>query len=165
MDQRLADEIRRLSDIEALRRLKARYCYLVDAGVAGDQAAVDELMSLFVDDARGEYGDFGAYEGREALDGFFRAVVPGLLSYTAHMVHNAVIDVPGDTAKARWYFEVPCTLRQDDRALWLQGRYTEQYARVNGQWMWREILAEFDYATPFDQGWAKKRMLTEEDLG
>lgn len=158
MQSDLEKRIRRLEDLGDIRRLKSLYCHLVDRGVAGDPQAVAELMGHFVDDSWGEYGDFGKYEGKESLTAFFGAVVPGLLSFTAHRVHNPVIDIEGDRARGLWYFEVPCTLREKNMAGWLSGRYEEEFVRRDGRWMWESITAVFDYATPYDQGWAKTRM-------
>jgi len=148
-----------LEDIEAIKNLKASYCYLVDDGVAGDASKLDELLTHFTDDAKADFGAYGTYEGKEALARFFKEMVPGVLSYAAHMVHNPIIEVEGDGAGGRWYFEVPCTLREPNRAAWIQGRYEEEYGKVGGGWKWKSIKAIFEYFTPFDEGWAKTRMV------
>ncbi|MEW5735659.1 MAG: nuclear transport factor 2 family protein [Thermodesulfobacteriota bacterium] len=158
MNSGLEERVRRLEDLEEIRRLKSLYCHLVDRSVSGEAAATEELMGHFTEEAWGEYGDFGRYEGRENLALFFGQVVPGILSFTAHMVHNPLIDIHGDEAVGRWYFEVPCTLREKNLAGWLQGRYEEGFVRRGGTWKWAFIKASFDYATPYDQGWARTRM-------
>ncbi|MDI6796160.1 MAG: nuclear transport factor 2 family protein [Desulfatibacillaceae bacterium] len=155
MSDSLEKRITLLEDIEAIKRLKALYCFLVDDAVAGDSSKALELVDLFTDDGWADFGDFGRFEKKEGLTVFFKDIVPGLLSYTAHMVHNPVIDIEGDTARGRWYFEVPSTLKATNMAGWLQGRYDEQYIKTNGRWLWLSITARFEYATPFDQGWAK----------
>ena len=160
MTQELENRLRVFEDIEAIKKLKASYCYLVDGGVAGDASELDELMTRFTDDARGEYGDYGSYEGKEALTKFFKEIVSGFLSYGDHMVHNPIIEVEGDRTRGRWYFEVPCTLRAPNRAAWIQGRYEEEYVKVGEEWKWKSIKAIFDYFTPFDEGWAKTRVVS-----
>lgn len=158
MTRELEDRIRVLEDLEAIKKLKARYCFLVDEAVGGSRESAVELVSLFTEDAFADFGEFGRYERSEGLVAFFADFVPGLLSYTAHMVHNPVIEINGDRATGDWYFEVPCTLRATNLAGWLQGRYQEEYVREEGAWLWKSITADFDYATPFDEGWAKTRM-------
>ncbi len=149
--------IQRLEDCEAIRNLKARYCLLVDEAVAGNPSKAVELVSLFSRNAWADFGDFGRFTGHDGLLIFFRDMVPGLLSYSAHMVHNPIIELDGDKAKGSWVFEVPSTLRSANMAGWLQGRYIEEYERADG-WLFKSITAIFDHATPFDEGWAKRRM-------
>lgn len=156
----LEARIRRLEDIEAIRNLKALYCSLVDGAVAGDASKAVELAGFCVQGSWADFGDFGRFEGQEGLLLFFRDVVPGILSYSAHMVHNPVIAVEGDSARGEWVFEVPSTLRANDMAGWLQGRYVEEYVRTAQGWRFKSITAVFDYATPFDEGWAKRKMFS-----
>jgi len=58
MTQELEARLQVIEDTEAIKNLRATYCYLVDAGVAGDASKLDELVELFTDDARTEYGDY-----------------------------------------------------------------------------------------------------------
>lgn len=159
MEQKLEDRIRILEDMEAIKKLKALYCLLVDAGIAGDLQKVEEFLDLFTDDAKGEYAEFGTYEGKEALTGFFRETVVGLLSYAAHKVHNPVIEVSDNKAKGTWYFEVSLTVREGNRAAWMQGIYEEDYVKIKETWKFQSIKATFDYFTPFEEGWAKTKWL------
>lgn len=156
----LEKRIRVLEDMEEIRKLKHRYCYLVDRGVAGEGAAIDELMQYFTTDAKVDFGELGGvHEGKDAVDAFFRTFVPAVLSYSAHMVANPVIGVNGDHATGRWYVDVPCTARQPegDTAAWLQARYEESYIREEGIWKWTFMKAMFDFITPFELGWVKSR--------
>lgn len=147
-----------LEDIEAIKRLKASYCYLVDAAIAGDSSKWDELLAHFTDDAWADFELLGRYEGRENVGKLFKEIVASLLSYSAHMVSNPIIQVDGDEARGRWYVHVPLTGKAENMAGWLQGRYDEEYAKVNGEWKWRSITATFDFITPYDQGWVKTRI-------
>lgn len=162
MAQGLEERLRVLEDIEAIKKLRATYCYLVDAGVAGDASKLDELLDLFTDDARAEYGDYGIYEGKESIRQFFKELIPAVLSYSAHMVHNPVIEVEGDRAKGKWYFEAACTFSMANRATWAQGKYIEEYLKVEGIWKWKSLKVVFDYFTPFDEGWVKTKDLIRQ---
>jgi len=64
MTQNGEERIRVLEDIESIKKLKASYCYLVDAAVAGDRCQVDELLMHFSDDARADFDILGVHEGR-----------------------------------------------------------------------------------------------------
>ncbi len=156
----LEKRIRLLEDVQAIKDLKALYCYLADAGIAGDPMKWDELMTHFTDDACADFEPFGIYRGKEAISTFFKQIVTSLLCYSAHMVCNPLIQVNGSKAKGRWCVDVPCTHRETNRPMWLQARYEEEYVRVRGGWKWKSITARFDFVTPFDEGWVKMRMLS-----
>jgi hypothetical protein len=149
-----------LEDIEAIRRLKASYCYLVDAAVAGDSDKWDEFMTHFVDDAWIDFEMFGRHEGKQAVGRFYRDLVGATLSYSAHMVSNPLIEVDGASARGSWYVDVPVTLRPRDEAAWLQAKYQEEYLKVNDRWKWKSITTRFDFITPYDQGWVRARIAT-----
>lgn len=140
-----------LLDIEAIRQLKARYCYDVDEG------NWDDLEGLWTDDAVCDYGFFGRYEGKsQIMDGFFRGLVSTAATFNAHMLHNPIIRIENDTAFASWYFTAQTTVK--DRAVWAMGKYSDRYARVAGEWKIASIAVQFKYYTPFDEGWAKTPM-------
>jgi hypothetical protein len=142
-----------LRDIEAIGRLKSKYCHLVDAG------GWDELAELFTEDATCDYGFFGTYKGRdEIVSKFFRELVSSATSFNAHMVHNPIIDVNGDTASGAWYLTAQTTIQPANQAVWVMGIYRDQFRRVAGQWKLSSLTFEFKYYTRYEDGWAKMRM-------
>jgi len=147
-----------LEDIEAIKRLKALYCHLVDAAVAGDSFKWDELLNHFVQDSWVDFEILGRYEGIENVGKLFKDVVASLLSYSAHMVSNPIIDVDGDSARGKWYVHVPLTGKAQNMAGWLQGRYDEEYVKIDGEWKWKSMTTTFDFITPYDEGWVKTRL-------
>lgn len=156
--EELAARVRVLEDVEAIRKLKATYCYLCDAGL-GDAAVRDELLGHFADDARVDFGLGAAstFEGRAGLEVFFGTVVPSSVSFCVHMVHNPIIEVHGDRATGRWYYEAPTTDAATGRAQWMMGTYDEEYVRDGGRWKFAVIRTRWKYITPFDEGWARNR--------
>ncbi len=158
MTQDIEKRIQILEDTEAIKKLKASYCHLVDAAVAGDSSKWDELLSHFADDAWVDFELLGRYEGIENVGKLFKEVVASLLSYSAHMVSNPVIDVDGDRARGKWYVHVPLTGKAQNMAGWLQGRYDEEYIKIDGEWKWKSMTTTFDFITPYDDGWVKTRM-------
>lgn len=156
--EELAARIRVLEDIEEIKKLKARYCYLCDAGL-GDERVCDELLSHFSDRAKVDFGlgPTSQFEGKEGLKIFFGKVVPETLSFCMHMVHNPIIDVHGDRATGKWYYEVPTTNRASGGAEWMAGTYEEEYVRENGRWKFAFIRTRWKFITPYDEGWARNR--------
>jgi hypothetical protein len=157
MESTLEEKIAKLEDIEAIKQLKALYCHLVDDGINGDMAKMDELMARFAEDA---WIDFGTEEvpdvhkGRDAVTAFYKGTVCSALSYSAHIVANPLIEVNGDKAVGSWYVYVPCTFRETNSAVWLAGKYREEYVKVNGQWQWQSMTFRAEIQTPFEgTGW------------
>jgi len=148
MDQRIG----LLEDIEQIRRLKALYCYLADEAY-GNPGKWDELLEYFVDDSWLDFGDYGVFRGKEEVGTFFREVTHTFLSYAAHMVANPLIDVWENRAKGRWYFHCPATERDTRTALWVQGRYTDEFVRIDEAWKWKSITCRFDFISPVTDGW------------
>ena len=93
-----------LEDAEAIRNLKARYAALCD-----NQYDADGIASLFTEDAVWESPALGRFEGRNAIRNFFRGA-SGIFSFAIHYSLDGRIEVDGDTARARWYLFMPCTL-------------------------------------------------------
>lgn len=160
MTQTLEQRVAILEDIESIKKLKATYCYLADAGM-GDAAMMELFGHHFTDDIRVDFEFLGKYQGRASVIAFYRDQVAQLLSYSAHMVTNPRIEVNGNEACGEWYVLVPLTLRETQQAAWLQARYQEEYAKQDGCWKWRSITARFEHITPFEEGWAKVRIMDE----
>jgi ketosteroid isomerase-like protein len=152
----LEARIRVLEDIEAIKKLKATYCYLCDAGLT-DAKNRDELVSHFTKDAKVDFGlgPESQFQGTEGLKTFFGTVVAMGVTFCMHMVHNPVIEVKGDKAKGTWYYEAPTTDAATGKAQWMAGTYVEEYARENGEWKFSFIRTKWKYVTPYDEGWAK----------
>ena len=152
--ERLEELESRVRDLEAgneIRNLKAVY-----AAACDDNYNPDVIASLFVEDAVWESQGLGRFEGREAIREFFR----GISSYFTFALHyglNPHIEVTGDTARARWYLFMPCTVSDGGRALWRAGIDDEEYVRVDGRWMFKSKKSAPIFSTPFEEGWAKTR--------
>ncbi len=153
----LEQRIQRLEDIEAIKRLKARYCAFCD-----DHYDPDGLASLFTSDAVWDGGAFGRCAGTDEIHRFF-ANAPNTISFAIHHVMNPRIEVSGDRATGDWYLFQPCTLAEGERAVWLAARYRDTYARVDGEWKFARVELETRFFTPFEEGWAKTpRVVTGE---
>ena len=156
--EELEARVKVLEDIEEIRKLKATYCYLCDAGL-GDEGIRDKLISHFTEDARVDFGLGVAsmFEGKDGLETFFGQVVPAAVSFCMHMVHDPIIEVRGDRATGKWYYEAPTTDASTNRAQWMAGTYEEEYVRESGKWKFASIKTTWKYISPYDEGWAKNR--------
>ena len=136
------DAMQELVEIEAIKKLKARY-----------QRAVDtkdwELMrSVLAENARSVYSDGKyAYEGRDAIVEFLAD--PRGLGNTAivsmHHAHTPEIDITSETtANGKWYLEdfvisaLPSDGAPDGTVMHGTGIYIDQYVKVDGEWFIQE---------------------------
>lgn len=151
--EELALRIQVLEDIEAIKKLKARYCG------AADGRSEDGFVGCFSEDATWDGGNFGRYEGREAIRGFFRSI-PDALSFAVHYVMNPQIEVNGDRATGRWYLLEPCTMLEGgEQAAWGSASYDEEYVKEGGEWKIAKLTLAPTFWTPFDQGWVKHQFV------
>ena len=159
MENEIEKRITVLEDIAAIKQLRSLYCYLADAGL-NDASKMDELMTHFTDDAWIDFGTADSpdiHKGKDAVTKFYKEVVVGALSYSAHMVINPIIEVDGDKAKGRWYVFVPCTMRETNSASWLFGKYEEEYVKIGGQWKWSSMIFRSEFNSPFGgEGWVEE---------
>lgn len=156
-NSRLADLEERIETLEAkdeIRELRAEYCFRADA------RDWERWAETFTRDGRIEVDQLGTYEGRDEIIQFGVDVIAAEYQWFSHMVHNGVITVDGDEATGRWYFEVPCvskaTLFDPGEAGWLQGRYDEEYRRVDGEWKIAVSEAAFNYVANYEEGWGEQ---------
>ncbi|WP_436347132.1 nuclear transport factor 2 family protein [Natronorubrum sp. FCH18a] len=144
----IEDRLTRLEHREAITELRAEYCYRIDA------RDWDGYAALFAEDAHLDFGPVGTYTGRDQVRNFAENVVGEQHSFLAHMVHNPIIEISGKTATGKWYFEVPCTLN-DGSAGWIQGIYNDEYRLIDGEWLFSEVVADFNYFAEYKEGWAE----------
>ena len=150
----------RLQDLESaneIRNLKAAY-----AAACDDNYNPDRIAALFTADAVWESQGLGRYEGREAIREFFRGI-SGHFTFALHYGLNPHIEVDGDTARARWYLLMPCTVGDhpdgESRAMWRAGIDDEEYVRIEGRWLFKSKQSSPIFHTPYEQGWAKARFV------
>ncbi len=152
--EELIARVRRLDDIEQIKQLKARYCAYCD-----DNYDAEGIASLFTEDGVWDGGALGKGEGRAGIVKFFQRA-SSAFTFAIHNVMNPIIEVDGDNATGRWYLMQPLTRRSGDSesAMWLAGRYEDDYVRVDGEWKFQSLRFFTRMLTPYDEGWAKKPM-------
>lgn len=146
----LEHRLRTVEDIEAIKKLKAKYCAACD-----DHYDADAIAALFTEDAVWDGGNFGVHQGREAIRNFFQAAAD-IFPFALHQVMNPLIEVDGDTATGQWYLFQPCTLGGRNQAMWLAAKYAEEYVRTGEGWRFRSLKVKAEFFTPYEDGWARK---------
>jgi hypothetical protein len=134
--------VRELADREQIRDLTAIYAHRVAHGLAN--------ADLFTDD--GAYihrrsSDEPPHEvrGREALDAHYVAR-PGSAGAATPMIHNHLIEVAGDEARAICSIELRIA---GGEGIFASGYYRDRLRRENGQWKFVERdVAFFRWGAP-----------------
>lgn len=121
-------------DRTAIEELKHEYCYRLDS------TDIDGFVDLFTEDARFDIAGIAEGEGHDQLREFITGIADRDLETLAHMVANPVLDIDGDTASGKWYYVVMIE-SGDGGVEWGQGRYDEEYRRVDGEWRISRITA------------------------
>jgi hypothetical protein len=149
----LAQKVRVLEDIEAIKQLKALYCKYCDGGWAGPTHDYDKIAALFTEDAVTD-GTAGRTQGRENIRRLYKSYQASPLAF--HRVTNPIIEVAGDRATGNWHVLV-AILRPDSQAVWVAGIYDEEYARTRDGWRIKILKFTPAFITRYEQGWGKER--------
>jgi hypothetical protein len=122
----LERRVRVLEDIEAIKRLKARYWNSVD------NQQWDNLAACYAEDVVFESPWLGRMEGSGHIVRVLKRAMKNIR--TAHQGHNPDIEIQSDTsARGRWALndrvEMP-----DNKCLQGYGHYEDEYIKENGAW-------------------------------
>ena len=137
-----------LEDIEAIRKLKARYCAACD-----DNHNAETLGALFAEDASWEASNMGRADGRAAIQELLGAVGrSGRIRNSAHHAINPIIDVDCDRATGAWRLIMLYTASQPDGSLQylrIIGTYRERYVRLGGEWFFQSLYCQVEEHAPY----------------
>jgi len=161
----LEKRIQVLEDLEAIKKLKAKYGQLCDARydlqtmAMKNEAEVDaiarQIANFFSEDGVWDGGEkLGVARGREKI---YQRFKESAFQFAVHYFVMPDITIEGNKARARWYLLQAASLK-DNTAVWMSGTEDDDYVKVNGQWLQTYMKVTLFFLTPYDQGWAKKRL-------
>lgn len=140
------DALQELLEKDAIRRVKARYCRLLD------EKAWDEWAALFAEDASMTTGG-GTVAGRAEIQKMVQGAMQGIPS--SHQTFNAEIDLlDWETATAIWG---AMFIQSKGRTTGV-GYYYDTLRKVDDQW----LLSSVDLRTSFVEGSALQSELVGE---
>jgi ketosteroid isomerase-like protein len=131
-------------DEEAIRDVIARY------NLFGDSGRFDRMLDLFAADATLTV-DGTTYDDKAAIRRLFETAAGPTPEHVRHFTSTLVLDVDGDTASARCYFQV---LTEQGLDHW--GRYRDSLVRSGDRWLFTRRDVRVDGRIP--GGWADARM-------
>jgi len=131
--EELERRIRILEDIEAIKRLKAKYWRCCD------KKLWDELEECFTEDAIADYFPNLHFEGRDAIIKFLKESLGPDYMITAHGGHNAEIEIISETeARGIWALN-DLVIIQPGIRMRGYGHYEDEYVKENGRWKIKRI--------------------------
>jgi hypothetical protein len=119
-----------LQEIEAIKRLKYRYCRCLD------EKRWEELGECLIENATAAYSD-GTYSfaGRAAILGFLREALGPTTRISSHQVHQPEIDLTSPTtATGVWALEDLVIETSANVTIRGTAFYRDEYVKVGGEW-------------------------------
>ena len=120
----LEDRIRRLEDIEEIRRLRNMYHYF------SNERQPERFREIYTDDAVPQFDKHMTIDGLEAIVTALGNVPARTM--IKQFIHSHQIDVDGDEASAFAYLDA--RYGQDGTSLIVAARYDEKYRRTARGW-------------------------------
>jgi hypothetical protein len=155
----LEQRVARLEDVEAIKRLKAKYAEYCDTGYRADKVA-----SLFTDDAVWESNAFGTARGRDEIHAFIDQAGREMIFWAHHSMVCQYVDVAedGQSAHGKWYLIEFATMPADDgsggnEAVLITATYEDDLVKKDGEWRFQYVGATFHQVSNWDQAWVKQR--------
>ncbi len=118
-----------LLDEKALVDLTVRYTWAID------HRRFEDLAAVFAEDGTADYGRLGVFQGPVAI-GEAAAGALSRFDRTQHMVANHQVDLRGDEADGRCYFQAQ-HVRKDasgDHNYTVAGTYADKFRRTEDGW-------------------------------
>ena len=140
----IEERLRRLEDIEEIRRLRNMYHYFMN------ERLPERFAEIYTEDAVLKFDEHMTVKG---LDAIVKAM--GNLperTLVKQFIHSHQIDVNGDEASAFAYLDA--RYGQDGQSLIVAARYDENYRRTPEGWRICETDIDVIFSVPVQVGWA-----------
>lgn len=155
----LARRLERLEDLRAIEQLKFTY-----AGYCDDGYNPEGIASLFTETGAWVVdGEGGSMVGHEEIKAHFRALSTKI-TWAQHYMIAPVIDLAedGQSAVGTFYLLCLCTIEAVDDpsgkdAVILTLKYTDQFVKRDGRWLFQELKGLTHQVSNWDQGWVKQQ--------
>ncbi len=139
----LETRLRRLEDLEEIKRLKHRYTALVDDLIA-DPAAAQDFVDLYAPEFVATYDSYGTFSDKPALLAFLTDVISAGFDWGFHIAGNPRIDIDGDRATGHWYLSAEAVPAGSTTVVPFRGRYEDTYVRTADGWKISRSALKFD---------------------
>lgn len=132
--------VRNADDMEAIRKLLAQYCHLLD------DLRMEEWGELFCEDAVWTARTFH-FEGRAAIVRGVRTLEPDQPGKVRHLTFLPLIELNGDEAHC-WADTIALRTADQNNQITTVGRYHDVLRREGGRWRFARRLFVFSGEMP-----------------
>jgi len=148
----LEARIRRLEDLEAIKRIKHKYFRCIDQGLW------DEIGNCFAEEGIADYDPEAPLQGRAAITKFFKENIAPAYSMCVHQGHNPELELTSDTtATGIWQLENFMLTAETNTGFWIAGSYEDDYIKEKGEWKINRTKVILIFWSDIEKGWAKER--------
>jgi hypothetical protein len=131
----MTDEER--NDREAIRVLMARY------NINGDQGKIDELVATFTEGGTLHFNNEGSTGHAAILVRLSGGTRNPALTVSRHHLGTSLIEIDGDEATGRTYFNVMTDVGPDHH-----GVYVDRFRKIDGAWRIAHRQVRIDWQSP-----------------
>jgi len=149
MDAEQNSRLAELVDREKIREVVHRYCFAVDRGT------LDQVMALFDDQCDLELVPGKRYTGRDAVHKWYDQYMRTRMGVLRHLIHNQVIELNGDEAASKSYFDAVGDLKGE--SIVVAGFYEDRLRKHGAEWRFVEKIIRLDFLVPLHEGWGGKK--------
>jgi ketosteroid isomerase-like protein len=152
--EELLDRVQKLEAVEEIRTLRCRFHRYVNDDEWG------RIGELFTEDAYLDYAHLGQVSGRADIHAYFERM-PRVLekdetavrTLVRQFLHTHEVRVDGDTATGTSYLEAKTVYHGESFVVC--GKFTDSYARRDGEWLFDRIELQMYWMVPLHEGWAQ----------
>lgn len=141
--------LKRMEDLEEIRRLRMMYHYDINEG------QFSRIADLYTDDAYVNFQHIGGARGRDEIMALFNSIGTNI-TYIKQFIANHIVNIYGDNATGTSYFDA--RYAQAGRSIIAGGTYREKYRRTANGWRISEMISEIDFAGTVEEGWAGNKV-------
>lgn len=118
----------------------------------------DQVGELFSADAYLDYRHLGQAQGRDAIAAYF-AGLPQLIEDNSpagqvlvkQFLHGHDVEISGERATGVSFFEEKVVF--DTESSLVAGKFTDEYVRADGRWLFARIELDLYWVIPYTRGW------------
>lgn len=134
-------ELRKLLEIEKIRKVKNMYSHLMDG------RDIPALANIVAEDCVCIFGPYGTWTGRDQIHKGWAEVFKDAVPYGGfHATTNMWIEMTSDTHAVSRVYLHDISMEQDPRGanpvVWY-GTYDEEYEKINGEWKIKKCVLQF----------------------
>ena len=155
----LEQRVQALEDAQAIINLKTAYLDAANGGWTKVSHEGEKIANMFVEDGHWELTNWATVKGRADIRNTFNKWTSEI-PFVVHMVSNPFLEVNGDTAKGKWNIMALSAHVGKDRFsgedIMTLAIYNDEFARVNGSWLFTRLHAQILIQGPFrGENWSK----------